>query len=61
MKDKYIDEYGTDSLPQLSLASMNKIGIFITMNEELLKDRIELEKKFNIKIRHPKEWNKKNK
>ena len=53
MKTKYIDHYGIDSLPNLIIASQNNIGHFVTTNEALLKDREELEKKFNIKIRTP--------
>lgn len=55
MKDKYIDEYGLDSLPHLKIASENKCDIFITSNNNLLKDREELEKIFDIKIKTLKE------
>lgn len=59
MKDKYIDHYGIDSLPHLKAASENKCEIFLTSNKELLKDRIELEKIFTIKILTPEEFVKK--
>lgn len=54
---QYIDKYGIDSLPHLELASANKCDIFLTTNRAMLKDRKELEKIFNIKIRTPKEIN----
>ena len=53
MKKEYIDQYGIDSLPNLIMASQHKIKIFVTINKGLLKDRKELEKKFNIIIRSP--------
>lgn len=55
MKDKYLDKYGIDSLKHLELASINNCEIFLTLNEEILKDRKELEAKYNIKIRKPSE------
>jgi hypothetical protein len=55
LKDKYIDQYGMDSLIQLRIASKNKCDIFLTLNDEMIKDREELEKKYDIKIRTPKE------
>lgn len=55
MKDKYIDHYGIDSLPNLIEASQNRCAVFVTTNKPLLEDRKELEKRFNIKIRTPKE------
>lgn len=57
MKNKYIDQYGLDSLPKLIIASQNGMNIFLTLNKSMLKDREELEKKFNIKIRSPEELN----
>lgn len=59
MKREYIDQYGIDSLLNLRIASENNMNFFITINEELLKDREELEERFNIKIRTPKEFMKK--
>jgi len=53
VKDKYIDQYGIDSLPNLIMASQNGMDCFLTINEDLLKDRKELEKVFNIKIISP--------
>jgi len=44
-----------DSLIQLRIASKNKCDIFLTLNDEMIKDREELEKKYDIKIRTPKE------
>ena len=55
MKKKYIDHYGIDSLPHLIEASRAGCDAFITINDPMLKDRKELEKKFKIKIRTPKE------
>ena len=55
MKKEYIDMYGIDSLPHLKLASENGCDIFLTINESMLKDKEELEKKFSIKIRKPSE------
>jgi len=55
MKKKYIDQYGIDSLPHLMCASENKCDVFVTINKSMLKDRAELENKFKIKIRTPKE------
>ena len=55
MKEKYIDQYGIDSLPNLIIASENGMDVFLTLNKELLKDKKELEKKFKIKIRSPEE------
>lgn len=55
MKDKYIDHYGIDSLPQLKEAAKIKSAYFITLNKAMLKDRKELEKKFKVKIRTPME------
>jgi len=55
MKQKYIDHYGIDSLPHLISASENKCDIFVTLNKSMLEDRTELENKFKIKIRTPKE------
>ncbi len=55
MKDKYIDQYGIDSLPNLEAASEAQCEYFITTNQELLDDREELEEKFDIKIRDPTE------
>ena len=55
MKEKYIDQYGIDSLPNLIIASENKLDVFLTLNEGLIEDREELEKRFNIKIRTPEE------
>jgi hypothetical protein len=51
MKDKYIDKYGIDSLRHLMIGAKNGAKYFVTSNEELLKDRDELEKHFRIKIR----------
>lgn len=53
MKDKYIDQYGIDSLPNLIVASNAGIEFFLTINEDMLKDKKELEKKFHIKIITP--------
>lgn len=53
MKDKYIDQYGIDSLPHLAVASEHGMDAFVTINEGLLEDREELERKFGIKIRSP--------
>ena len=58
MKEKYIDQYGIDSLPNLIIASENGMDVFLTLNKGLLKDRKELEKKFKIKIRSPEELDK---
>jgi hypothetical protein len=55
MKEQYIDQYGIDSLPHLRNASNHKVDYFVTINKSLIKDRDELENKFNIKIRTPKE------
>ena len=55
VKDKYIDKYGMDSLIQLRIASKHRCDIFLTLNDEMIKDRDELEKKYNIKIRTLKE------
>ncbi|KKL88479.1 hypothetical protein LCGC14_1924270 [marine sediment metagenome] len=55
MKSEYIDHYGIDSLPSLIIASQNKVAYFVTLNESLLEDREELEKKFKIKIVRPEE------
>jgi hypothetical protein len=53
MKDHYIDQYGIDSLSNLKVASQTGCSFFLTLNEELLKDKKELEKIFNIKIITP--------
>lgn len=53
MKDKYIDDYGLDSLPSLILAAKCGCNIFLTVNEDMLKDRKELQEKFHIKIVSP--------
>jgi len=50
MKDRYIDKHGIDSLPQLEIASRNGVEVFVTTNKSLLKDKEELEEKFNLKI-----------
>lgn len=55
MKDRYIDHYGIDSLPNLKEASRAGCTVFVTTNKALLEDRAELEKRFNIKIRDPEE------
>lgn len=55
MKEKYIDQYGIDSLPHLKIAKEAGCDMFITTNEEMLDDREELEQKFNIKIKRPDE------
>lgn len=56
MKDKYIDQYGTDSLPDLIMASITGRDSFITTNKELLKDKNELEAMFKIKIKTSKDY-----
>ena len=56
MKREYIDLFGLDSLPKLSEACLNGCDVFLTINESLLEDRVELEEKFTIKIRTPKEF-----
>ena len=56
MKDKYIDQYGIDSLPHLIDASKFGMEMFITVNKGMLDDREELEKKYNIKIRSPEDF-----
>ncbi len=58
MKEEYIDQYGIDSLKHLKVASKHNLDIFLTLNENLLEDREELEKEFNIKIRSPHQLNK---
>lgn len=55
MKDKYIDHYGLDSLPHLIMAKDSGCEYFITYNKELLDNRVELEKIYDIKIRTPDE------
>jgi len=55
VKDKYIDLYGSDSLVHLKCASEHKLDIFVTLNDEIIKDREELEEAFKIKIRTPEE------
>ena len=56
MKDKYIDQYGIDSLPNLKSAKIAGCEAFITINQGMLKDRKELERKFKIKILTPEEF-----
>jgi predicted nucleic acid-binding protein len=53
MKDKYLDKYGNDSLKHIKAATQSGADVFVTNNTNLLKDRVELEKKFKIKIRTP--------
>lgn len=55
MKDKYIDQYGIDSLPNLKQASDVGAEYFTTTNQGLIDDREELEEVFKIKIRTPQE------
>jgi predicted nucleic acid-binding protein len=55
MKREYLDEYGIDSLRHLRLASLSKCEVFVTNNQDLLKDRGVLEEEFHIKIRTPEE------
>ena len=55
MKKKYMDKYGIDSLINLKIASRSKLDVFVTLNQSMLNDREELEKKFRIKKRTPKE------
>jgi len=55
MKQKYIDQYGIDSLVHLKIASANRCDYFVTTNESLLQDKEELEKIFKIKIARPEE------
>jgi len=55
MKDKYIDQYGIDSLPHIKEAVAAKCDVFVTINQSVLGDRKELEKKFGIKIATPEE------
>ena len=57
MKEKYIDHYGIDSLPNLIIASQNNLDVFLTTNKSLIEDRDELQEIFNIKIRMPGELN----
>jgi predicted nucleic acid-binding protein len=61
MKDKYIDQYGIDSLPNLKIAKLVGCKAFITINQGMLKDRKELERKFKIKIMTPEEFIKESK
>lgn len=56
MKEKYIDHYGIDSLPNLKEASAHKVDVFVTLNKKMLEDREELEKVFKVKIRTPEEF-----
>ena len=58
MKEKYIDQYGIDSLPNLIIASQGGMNVFLTINKGMLEDREELEKKFNIKIKSPEDLEK---
>ena len=55
MKEKYIDHYGIDSLPNLREASEMGFTHFVTTNENMLNDREELEKLFLVKIVTPME------
>jgi hypothetical protein len=57
MKDKYIDENGIDSLPNLVVAAQYRIPMFLTINKEMLEDKEELEKAFKIKIVNPLDMN----
>jgi hypothetical protein len=50
VKDRYIDDYGLDSLPHLREAQLNKADVFVTTNEGVLDDRVELEKAFQLRI-----------
>ena len=61
MKNKYIDQYGIDSLPNLRSAKIAGCEEFITINKEMLKDKKELERKFKIKIQTPEEFIKESK
>lgn len=60
MKDSYIDKYGLDSIPKMEEASRygemtGEKVIFMTLNQEVIKDREELENFYKIKIVTPKE------
>jgi hypothetical protein len=61
MKDKYLDKRGMDSLMQLRIASKHGCDVFLTLCDDMIKDREELERKFNIKIRTPEELIEENK
>lgn len=56
MKRHYYDEEGFDGLIHLRAAVRAGAEIFITNNSGILKDRRELEVKFNIKIMSPSEF-----
>ena len=45
--------YGIDSLPHLREASKQKVDVFVTVNDSVLADRVELEFFFGLKIRTP--------
>lgn len=53
IKDSYIDKYGYDSMFTMIDASRQNASIFVTTNEEVLKDRDILEKHFKFRIRTP--------
>ncbi len=59
-KNKYLDEYGCNSfMAYLSYVELNdNHGIFITLNDKIIKDRKKLEKKFGVKIKSLQEINK---
>jgi predicted nucleic acid-binding protein len=56
MREKYIDHYGMDCLPNLKDAAKCKAHYFITLCKPMLEDRKELEKIYNLKIMSPKEF-----
>jgi hypothetical protein len=51
---KYIDEFGCDSfinyLSYLSSGLSGQAGVFLTMNEKIIKDREDIQKRFGLKI-----------
>ena len=55
MKEEYLDQYGSDGLHHLKIASKTGCDVFLTTNESMLEDREELEQAYNIKIRTPEE------
>jgi predicted nucleic acid-binding protein len=56
MKTEYIDQYGINSLPHVIAASQAKCSFFVTANMALIKDRKQLEEKYNLRIVTPKEF-----
>lgn len=55
MKFNDLEQYDIESLTNLKIAKNVRAEFFVTSNQDILRDRKQLEKHFKIKIRSPEE------